>query len=164
MEVNEVRRGGRIISAGMPTGKKSSLGAASGAARSDKLALSRQVVAYLEERNRAAMEEARVREGGTQQENLLKAMEKDLKGLNKCQKIYARVASGDKVPPEDLRYLERHDPEGFKLALAMRRPKKHPKEWESVLDDEDRRELAEDPSGGGSSVEAIAPAGGGSKP
>ena len=68
----------------------------------------------------------------------LDAMEEGLKAMRKCQEIAARIMRGDKVPPQDERYLMENDPEGFKLALAMRQPKKHPKECKSVLDEEDR--------------------------
>lgn len=141
MEVNEVRRNGRVISAGMPRKEAGAGLSARRPGRADRVALSRQVVACLEEQNRQRLAQAEEKDGDSARENLLKGMEKDLKKLNKCQRIYVRVVNGDKVPPEDLRYLERCDPEGFKLALAMRRPKKHPKEWESELDDEDRKEL-----------------------
>lgn len=150
MEVNEVRRNGRVISAGTPAGKQAGAGpSARQPGRADKVALSRQVVACLEEQNRQRLAQAEEKKESSAQESLLKKMDKDLKKLNKCQRIYARVVNGDKVPPEDLQYLERCDPEGFKLALAMRRPKKHPKEWESELDDEDRKELRSGEEDGG---------------
>lgn len=142
MEVNEVRRNGRVISAGMPAVKKTGAGlSAQQPSRADKVVLSRQAVAYLEEQNRQRLAQAAEKKESSAQDSLLKKLEKDLKKLDKCQKIYARVVNGDKVPPEDLQYLERCDPEGFKLALAMRRPNRHPKEWESELDDEDRKAL-----------------------
>lgn len=141
MEVNEVRRNGRVITAGMPHKKVGAGLAAQRSSRADKLALSRQAVAFLEEQNRQRLAQAEEQDGGSAREKLLKKMEKDLKKLDKCQRIYARVVNGDKVPPEDLQYLERCDPEGYKLALAMRRPNRHPKEWKSELDDEDRKEL-----------------------
>lgn len=142
MEVNEIRRNGRVISAGMPAVKKMGAGlSARQPSRADKVALSRQAVAYLEEQNRQRLAQAAEKKESSAQDSLLKKLDKDLKKLDKCQKIYARVVKGDKVPPEDLQYLERCDPEGFKLALAMRRPNRHPKEWESELDDEDRKAL-----------------------
>ena len=142
MEVNEVRRNGRVVSAGTPAEKKAGAGlSARQPTRADKIALSARAVAFLEEQNRQRLEQAAEEKGSSAQEQMLKKMDKDLKKLDKCQKIYARVVKGDKVPPEDLQYLERCDPEGYKLALAMRRPNRHPKEWESELDDEDRKEL-----------------------
>lgn len=67
------------------------------------------------------------------------ALGEHIKTMERCHKIAARIMRGDKVPPEDEQYLMQNDPEGYKLALAMRRPKKHPKEWESVLKDEEKR-------------------------
>lgn len=142
MELNEVRRGGRVVSAGTPAVKKAGAKLSSGQpSRSDRLALSRQAVAYLEERNRQMLEESRQREADASGKGKMDLLEKGLKAMNKCQKIYARVVKGDKVPPEDLRYLEKNDPEGYKLAVAMRRPNRNPKEWKSELDDEDRASL-----------------------
>lgn len=142
MEVNEVRRNGRVIAAATPSGKKAGAGlTAQRLSRADKVALSQQAVAYLEEQNQQRMEQLEEKDGKSAKEKMLEKMDKDLKKMNKCQKIYARVVNGDKVPPEDLQYLQRCDPEGYKLALAMRRPNKDPKEWESELDDEDRKEL-----------------------
>lgn len=66
------------------------------------------------------------------------ALGEQLKTVERCQKIASRIMRGDKVPPEDERYLMEHDPEGYKLALAMRRHKKDPKEWESVLEEEEK--------------------------
>lgn len=142
MEVNEVRRNGRVVSAGAPAAKKAGAAlAAHKATRADQMALSQQAVAFLEEQNRQRLAQAEEKDESSAREKLVEQMGKDLKKMDKCQKIYARVVKGDKVPPEDLQYLQRCDPEGFKLALAMRRPNKHPKEWESELDDEDRKAL-----------------------
>ena len=68
----------------------------------------------------------------------LDSMEKKLKVMNKCQKIAASIMRGDRVPPEDLAYLMNNDPEGYKLAMAMRRENPDPEDCESVLDEEDR--------------------------
>ena len=56
-----------------------------------------------------------------------------MKVQSKCQKIAARIRRGDYVPPEDRAYLLNHDGMSYKLAMAMRRPNKHPKHWSSVL-------------------------------
>lgn len=116
----------------------------------DRLSLSRQAVDYLERQNREFQEklEQHRREsaervthiglGKAHSEDELKGLDKSMKTMQKCQKIAARIMRGDKVPPEDEQYLMNNDPEGYKLALALRKPKKHPKEWKSVLDDEDR--------------------------
>lgn len=85
--------------------------------------------------------------------NEAEAMEEQLKAMQRCMEIARRIMRGDKVPPEDMKYLMENDPEGFKLALAMRTPKKNPKEWESVLKDDKKSEGANE--GGG---EEAAPA------
>lgn len=117
----------------------------------DKLTLSRQALNYLEEQNRLAWERDQEREQRRQNrmndslsgletaKSQLDAMGEKLKVMHKCQKIAAAIMRGDRVPPEDLRYLMNHDQNGYKLAMAMRRPKKDPERVESVLDEEDRR-------------------------
>ena len=76
-------------------------------------------------------------------------MSEKLKTLSKCPKFAAASMRGDRVPPEDLRYLMEHDKEGYKMALAMRRPKQDPEEVESVLDEEDRNGGRTEEAGGG---------------
>ena len=116
----------------------------------DKLTLSRQALNYLEEQNRLAWERDQQREQQRQGrmndslsaldsgESQLDSMEKKLKVMNKCQKIAASIMRGNRVPPEDLAYLMNNDPEGYKLAMAMRRENPDPEDCESVLDEEDR--------------------------
>ena len=143
----------------------------------DKLSLSRQALAYVEERSRLAWnpEEGQNKKDSViqgyldameTQKKQLDSMEDKLDMMNKCQKIAAAIMRGDRVPPEDLRYLMEHDKEGYKLALALRREKKDPKKVESVLDEEDRNGgRTEETDGGGEapSVEAAgASEGGGS--
>ena len=79
----------------------------------------------------------------------LDSMEKKLKVMNKCQKIAASIMRGDRVPPEDLAYLMNNDPEGYKLAMAMRRENPDPEDCESVLDEEDRAGASGEGYGGG---------------
>lgn len=92
----------------------------------------------------------------------LDAMEEGLKTMRRCMEIARRIMRGDKVPPEDERYLMENDPNGFKLAMAMRRPKKHPKEWKSVLEDEKKSEQSGE-GGGKESVPAAEASGGASE-
>lgn len=125
-------------------------------APADKLSLSRQALAFLEEQNRQAMEreqrrQSRMNDSLSSMESAkseLDAMGKKLKVMSKCQKIAASIMKGDRVPPEDLEYLMNNDPDGYKLAMAMRRHKKDPEKCESVLDEEDRNG-GEEASGGG---------------
>ena len=68
---------------------------------------------------------------------------------------------GDKVPPQDEQYLMENDPDGYKLALVCRTPKEKPKEWESVLEDEEREgaESGKEASEGAESAEGPAESG-----
>lgn len=126
----------------------------------DKLSLSRQALAYVEEQSRQAWnpEEGQGKKDGLiqgyldameTQKKQLDSMEDKLDMMNKCQKIAAAIMRGDRVPPEDLRYLMEHDKEGYKLAMALRQEKKDPKKVESVLDEEDKNGgRTEEASGG----------------
>ena len=116
----------------------------------DKLSLSKQALNYLDRQSQLQreLEERHARQNSLIEGHLdametkkkqLDTMEKTLKMMRKCDKIAAAVMRGDRVPPEDLRYLMIHDQNGYKLAMAMRRPKKDPERVESVLDEEDRR-------------------------
>ena len=94
----------------------------------DKLTLSRQALGRMND-SLSALDSG---------ESQLDSMEKKLKVMNKCQKIAASIMRGNRVPPEDLAYLMNNDPEGYKLAMAMRRENPDPEDCESVLDEEDR--------------------------
>lgn len=141
----------------------------------DKFSLSRQALAYVEEQRRAVWDGDQEREqdrtGGLldaleTKKSELDSMSEKLKTLNKCQKIAAAIMRGDRVPPEDLRYLMEHDKEGYKMALALRRPKKDPEDVKSVLDEEDRNGGRTREAGGGEapSVEAAGASEGGEGP
>ena len=125
------------------------------AALSDKLTLSQQAIEFLDQRQAQLQQELEDHWAG-QQERLaqtesqtaeLKMLEKGLDMLDKCMKIAAAIMRGDKVPPQDLKYLMDKDPTGYKLAMALRQEKKDPKEMESVLGDEDSANPAEEAGG-----------------
>lgn len=112
----------------------------------DRLSLSRQALSMLEQRNREMWEQAQKRQKGyekqkSSEEAALDSLGRSLRTMKLCNRIASRIRAGDRVPPEDLRYLMKNDPAGYRLAMAMRKPKKNPKEWESALEDEDRREV-----------------------
>lgn len=136
----------------------------------DKLSLSRQALAYVEEQSRQAWnpEEGQGKKHSViqgyldameTQKKQLDPMEDKLDMMNKCQKIAAAIMRGDRVPPEDLRYLMEHDKEGYKLAVALRREKKDPKKVESVLDEEDRNGGRTEEAGGGGEPPSVEAAG-----
>ena len=136
----------------------------------DKLTLSRQAAAFVEEQSRKMWDEVRERE--QQRQNRMNAepsngeldlLSQGLKVLELCQKIAASIMKGDNVPPEDLKFLMENDPDGYRLAMAMRRHNPDPEDEESVLTDEDKNGGSTGETGGGEalSVETAAPAGGG---
>jgi len=136
-------------------------------AAADKVTLSRQALAFLEEQDqkmrRQAQEQERRQqgrmnnslsalEGGKQELDYLK---NGLKVLEACRKIAASIMKGNRVPPQDLRFLMENDPEGYKLAMALRRQNPDPEDVESVLEKEDQTGKAKSPdSGGGSDASA----------
>lgn len=125
--------------------------------KSDRLELSKQILSVIDAQNRRSVEQQARKnknlypDSSSADSQRLDSLEKSLKVMNKCQKIAARIMAGDRVPPEDMQYLLENDPEGYKLAMAARKPKKDPKEWDSVLEDEDRKgssvDSASSPSG-----------------
>lgn len=127
--------------------------------RADKLSVSAQAVAWLEEQSRKMWESTQEREqkkhswlddslsGLEAKKKELDALARQLDVLEKCQKIAASIIKGNNVPPEDLQYLMNNDPDSYKLAMAMRRHNPDPEDEKSVLDDEDRNS--------GSAAEAV---------
>lgn len=128
---------------------------ASGAVRpsTDRLELSRQWVERMEER-RIQAQGALLTGAKEKQSNgildlleepdaesqELDALSEQMKSKMKCLEIAMRIMKGKKVPPEDEQYLMENDPEGYKLAMAMKVLVKQDKEQcESVLEDEDKK-------------------------
>lgn len=142
-------------------------------APADKVSLSQQALAWMEEQNRKMWEQNQNREqrqagaygalGALDSANSeLELLGKAADVQDKCLKIAASIMKGDRVPPEDLEYLMKNDPEGYKLALALRREKEDPEDCKSVLDDEEEAGSAEEGGGGETaSVQSSEPSGGG---
>ena len=128
-------------------------------APTDKVTLSRQALAFVQEQNQKMWDAAQQREQRRQDrmadrlsaldsaKSEMDLLNKGLKVLNKCQKIAASIMKGNRVPPEDLEYLMNNDPEDEK----------------SVLDDEDRNGGAREAGGGeGREAPSVQPSGGSS--
>ncbi|MCI8971272.1 MAG: hypothetical protein HFF99_07380 [Oscillibacter sp.] len=129
---------------------------------SDRTSWSRTALAFLQEVNRQDMEKRqKLLEARQQGDGEWKALSESLKVMDRCQKIASRIMKGDKVPPQDEQYLMENDPDGYKLALVCRTPKEKPKEWESVLEDEEREgaESGKEASEGAESAEGPAESG-----
>lgn len=106
--------------------------------KSDRVAWSQQALSFLQELNRQDLEKQRkLLEMKQKGDGELDHMTKSLKTMDKCRKIASRIMRGDKVPSQDEKYLIDHDPDGYRLALVCRKPKKNPKKWETVLEKED---------------------------
>lgn len=158
MEINTINRQSRIEQSIRSEARKKEPSAgdavsSSAGARTDSLTLSRDIAEQLKEQSQrliALVQEDRESEKKPFIWDILDGEEKtgnseadalgeQMKAMERCHKIAARIMRGDKVPPEDERYLMENDPDGYRLALAMRKPRKHPKKWESVLKDEKKQ-------------------------
>lgn len=108
-------------------------------AKSDQVTLSKQVLAVVQMQNRLrAIEQAKEQAKNAPEAQVLDSMRKAMKVLKICNKIAARVRAGDHVPLEDLRYLMKHDVQAYQMAMASRKPKEDPKEWESAIPNEEQ--------------------------
>ena len=147
MEIRQVLRGNQTGFAPARPAESRQTGAGSRPA-ADRVELSRRWVEQMEEQS-ARMKNALLAQGKKEdeggilgcmktEEDKLDALSEALDVQMKCMKIAANIMKGKKVPPEDEQYLMEHDPEGYKLTMAMRRPPKDDEECDSVLDEEDR--------------------------
>ena len=132
----------------------------------DKLTLSRRAVAFVEDQSRKMWDGVREREQQRQSRMSAKPasgeldlLSQGLKVLELCEKIAASIMRGDKVPIEDLRFLMENDPDGYRLAMALRRHKEDPEEVDSVLEDEENRDGSADSTEGGGEAPPVEAAG-----
>lgn len=65
------------------------------------------------------------------------AVEDSFEAFGKCLTIAQRISRGDKVPLKDMKYLMEHEPDLYKQAIMLRQPNDKPKEYDSVLDEDD---------------------------
>lgn len=101
---------------------------------SDQVTLSKQVLAVVQMQNRLrALEQAREDAKNSPEAQALDSMRKAMKVQKTCNKIAARVRAGDHVPLKDLRYLMKHDPLAYQMAISSRKPKEDPKKWDSAI-------------------------------
>lgn len=110
-----------------------------GRAKSDQVTLSKQVLAVVQMQNRIkAIEQAKENAKNSPEAQVLDSMQKAMKVLKICNKIAARIRAGDNVPLKDLRYLMKNNPQAYQMAMASRKPKEDPKEWESAIPKEEQ--------------------------
>lgn len=179
MEIRRVLRGENTAFAPArpaQNGEKGQKVSGAGRPTADRLELSRQWVESMEEQRvqtQAALlageKEKKsngildMLDGVSAEQEELDALSQEMKAKMKCLEIAMRMMKGKKVPPEDERYLMENDPEGYKVAMAMKAFVKEDKEeCESVLKDEEKNsgqtaeageaapvEEGGEPSGGG---------------
>lgn len=143
--------------------KTGGLGAAE-KSRADRLTLSRQGVAHLQTlldtgRSKRQEEKSQVELLLEQAQQQAEAVMKEAKIRLNCQKIASSMMQGDRVPPEDEKYLMKHDPELYRLVMASRMLKREdPEDKESVLDEEDRKAEAESDRAAAAPAPVSAPA------
>lgn len=78
-----------------------------------------------------------------------------VKVMSRCIKIASRILNGDKVPLKDMKYLQENDPDMFRQAITLRRVNPEPKEYDSVLEDEENE--TSESGGNNRSADAHAP-------
>lgn len=96
--------------------------------------------AFLQAQKQADRVRQQARESAEQARESAEAMADWLEAKLKCLQIASRILAGDRVPPEDSRFLLENDPKLYQMAVTGRLPKEDPKEYDSLLDDEDREE------------------------
>ena len=152
------RRAARTAANPAPQAGKKPTGTAAAPRRAgnDRATWSQAALSFLQELNRQDMEKQRkLLEAKQKGSSELDALAKSMKVMEQCRKIASRIMKGDKVPPQDERFLMEADPDGYKLALACRVPKEKPKEWDSGLEDEEEESgSAQEAETGGETAEA----------
>ena len=109
-----------------------------GAARTDRAELStgrpardseaERLHALAQAQKQAELVRQQAREEAERARETAEAMAKWLDARLKCLKIASRIMSGDRVPPEDSRFLLENDPKLYQMAVTGRLPKEDPKE------------------------------------
>lgn len=63
--------------------------------------------------------------------------------LIKCLEIANRIARGDQPPQEDIHFLIEKEPEMYSAAMLLKENKEDPKQYDSLLDEEPKKEIAQ---------------------
>ena len=85
-----------------------------------------------------------LREGLKNAQKAGEGMAEVMKEKIRCLQIAMRIMSGGKVPEEDRRYLAEKDIELYNQAISLRIEKKDPKEYDSLLEDEEDKAESDD--------------------
>ena len=138
-------------------------------ALTDKITLSQQAVEYIDRQREQLLRELAERRARQEsrwaraqnQSSELDILSKQMKVLELCEKIAASIMKGNRVPPQALAYLMKNDPDGYRLAMVMRRHNPDPEDEKSVLTDEDKNGAAAERTGSGGESPCVEAAGGG---
>ena len=172
MEIRQIVRGIDTSFAACSARKTESKTAETSTPAADRLELSRQWVEKAQEQSaqlQALLAQSTGQdkeEGGLlaymeTEEEKLDALSEEMDVQMKCLKIAMNIMKGKKVPPQDEKYLMEHDPNGYKLAMAMKTMvKEDKKECKSVLDDEDKKDGEASETGESAPAEAPSSDGG----
>lgn len=87
------------------------------------------------------------------------AKSKEVKDMARAQRIAARLLHGDKVPPQDEKFLMEYDMKLYMCAKTMAMTNKHPKKYDSVLEDEKKDDMnsTEDEKKGNGTSDSLVP-------
>jgi hypothetical protein len=110
----------------------------------DKITISNEARAKANEKTSFADALEKMRTEGRELQRQLEAARKQGEGAAEhykrklqCLLIAMRIMQGDKVPPEDHRFLAEEEPELYHKAMSMRIEKKDPDEHDRVSEDEE---------------------------
>lgn len=105
----------------------------------DRLELSRAALARLQqpdqEKQRSFLDLLSPEKKDTSQE--MDSLKKMMEVMKLCAEIASRIRHGDNVPQKDMDFLINADPSQYLMAMLMRESKENPKEWDSVVPDEE---------------------------
>lgn len=65
------------------------------------------------------------------------SLKKMMEVMKLCAEIASRIRHGDNVPQKDMDFLINSDPAQYLMAILMREAKEHPKEWDSIVPNEE---------------------------
>lgn len=168
MRVTGKRIGGAVKQTAVTKKTESGGLTKTGKSRQDRLEISRKAADFLTEQAKRMAEEigkmGEKEKDGEENASMFDSYKKQLDMMNKCAKISASISAGDRVPPEDLKYLKEHDMNAYRLAMVTRKPKRNPEDRETVLSEEDLEEMRGNSSESGGTAAAEVSGGEGAGP
>ena len=84
-----------------------------------------------------------------------KSSSKSISAISTCMRIARRIMNGDKVPIKDHRFLQENCPDMYRQALLFRKVNPKPKEYKSLVEDEEEDNAREDQGENSRSPESV---------